>query len=471
MKLYRNAIILIVIVALLVGAYFLVRNAKKTDDEQPDPAAQYNRLTDYLTDDIESVTLINKDGTFVIVKKDKDWVLSSPSDVKYDSSILSSIVINASTIVADKVVEENAADLTIYGLDDPAKAIIKTTDGKETVIEIGDRTPTQGGNYVKLAGSNKVYVISNFAGEKLSMGRNDLRSKSMFDGMTYDKIDSVAMSRKGSSLFSAKLEEDGVGWKMTAPIEGSVNETAISPMLEALSSTNIVEFVEEAPSDLSVYGLDKPSYEFEFSAEGRQYKLSLGDEKVKGSEIYAMLDGSNEVVTISMAPYNFLDKPLKEIIKIFAYIVNIDQVKSIDLTMNGKTDHMELDVYKDEEGNTDYEKDKFYFNGIDATAEDEEGKQPFRKLYQALIGIGLDEIDTEGKPEGPAEIIFDYRLVDGTRMKVEFISKDENFYYVVRNGEYAGILVKKRNKVDFGFEAVRQAYDNLIKFLDEQQAK
>jgi hypothetical protein len=41
-------------------------------------------------------------------------------------------------------------------------------------------------------------------------------------------------------------------------------------------------------------------------------------------------------------------------------------------------------------------------------------------------------------------------------MKVEFISKDENYYYVVRNGEYAGNTVKKRNKVDFGIEGIRQ---------------
>ncbi len=469
MKLYRNAIILLVVVALLAGAYLLVRNMKK-DDTLTDPTEQYERLTDYLTEDIESVTLINKSGTFVIVKKDDNWALSSPTDIRYDADILSSIVINASSIVADKVVEENAADLSIYGLTDPAKAVVKTKSGEETILEVGNLTPTGGGNYVKLAGSNKVYVISNFVGGRLTAGKNDIRSKQMFD-FTSDKIDTIAMSRKGSSLFSAVVEDDGVSWTMTYPISGSVNEGAVNPMLDALSSTYINDFVEEAPKDLSQYGLDKPSYEFEFTVEGKKYKLSLGDEKIKDTVIYAMLDGSNEVVTISMGPYNFLDKPLKEILKIFAYIVNIDQVKAIDLTMDGKTDHMALEVYKDEEGRMDYEKDKFYFNGVDATGEDEEGKQPFRKLYQALIGVGLDEIDTEGKPEGPAEIIFDYTLVDGTKMKVEFISKDENYYYVVRNGEYAGILVKKRNKVDFGLEGVRQTYKKLIDFLAEQQAQ
>ncbi len=466
MKLYRNAIILLVIVALLVGAYFLVRNFK-TEDVEPEQTLQYEWLANFTTDAIESVTLINEDGTFVVVKKDQEWVLSSPADIRTDPSVLSSIIINASSIVADKVVEENAADLAIYGLDKPAKAVIKTTDGKETVLEIGDLTPTQGGNYIKLAGSNKVYVVSSFVGEKLTMGRNDMRNKQMFD-FTSDLIGSVAMSRKGESLFSAVVEEDGASWTMNTPIKASVNESAVYPMLDALSSTSVYEFVEENPKDLSKYGLDKPSYEFEFSVEGKNYKLTMGEEIVKGYAIYAMLDGSNEVVAVNMEPYNFVDKPLKEVLRIFAYIVNIDQVKKIDLTMDGKTDNMVLDVYKDADGKSDYVKDKFYFNGIDATASDDEGSQPFRKLYQAMIGIGLDEIDIEGQPSVQPDIVIDYTLVDGSTMKVEFISKDENFYYVVRNGEYAGILVKKKNKVDFGIDGLRQTYKRLTDFLAEQ---
>jgi hypothetical protein len=155
-------------------------------------------------------------------------------------------------------------------------------------------------------------------------------------------------------------------------------------------------------------------------------------------------------------------------VKIFAYIVNIDQVAKIDLMMDGKTTNIVLDVYKDAEGNTDYDKDKFYINGIDASGMNEEGSQPFRKLYQALIGVGLDEVDTEGKPEGSPDITIDYTLVDGSRMKVEFVPKDENLYYVRRNGEYAGILTKRNNKIDFGIEGLRVAYKNMMDFLAEQ---
>ena len=40
---------------------------------------------------------------------------------------------------------------------------------------------------------------------------------------------------------------------------------------------------------------------------------------------------------------------------------------------------------------------------------------------------------------------------------------------MVRNGEYAGVLVKRKNKVDFGIEGMKQALDTLMDFLAEQE--
>ena len=54
MKFYRNAVILVIIVALLTGAYFLVRNNKV--NQQDVQTKQYEKLSDYLSTDLESVT-------------------------------------------------------------------------------------------------------------------------------------------------------------------------------------------------------------------------------------------------------------------------------------------------------------------------------------------------------------------------------------------------------------------------------
>ncbi len=465
MKLYRNAIILLVIVALLVGVYFAMDRLKPNDSLTEKTPDDLIRLTDYTTDEIESVKLENPDGTFIIEKRDTEWILSSPKDLKYDSSILSSIVINSSSIIADKLIEENAQDLAKYGLDNVITVTIKGKDSKrDTVLEVGDRTPTESGYYVKLAGKSDVYVISSYSGNYLVTDRNGMRSKQMFD-FTYEEITSLSLDRKGENVFASEMDSETKAWSMVKPISGSTNSSALMPMLDALANSTVSSFVEDKPTDLAQYGLDNPTYVFEFETESHgAFRLSMGAEKVKSSEVYAQLDGSDEVFTMNISSFTFLDKPLKEIIEVFAYIVNIDKVEKIDLTMDGKTTYMTLDVYKDAEGKTDNDKDKFTVNGIDASGKNEDGDQPFRKFYQALIGISLDEIDVEGMPSGEAELVINYTLNDGSTMKVEFISKDNNYYYVSRNDEYAGILVKK-SKGEFGVRGMREAYDTMMDFL------
>ncbi|HEX2946333.1 MAG TPA: DUF4340 domain-containing protein [Clostridia bacterium] len=465
MKLYRNAIILVVIVALLVGAYFVISNNKPAGESTT--KTDIVRLVNVISTDIASVTLENPDGTFVIKPKGTEWELASPADLRYDPSVLSSIVVNSSSVVADKVVDENPKDLAIYGLDKPKKMTVTDKSGKSTTLEIGSLTPTKGAYYVKTSDKNTVYTVSTYSGDFMVTGRNGMRLKTPYT-VTPDIITSLSMERDGQSLFAAEKDSKGTDWTLTSPIKGSANSSALSPMLEALSSVTIFNFIEEKPSDLSQYGLDKPAYVFDFNTTtAGAFKLELGDEKIKGSEIYAKLSGSDEVFTIDSSKFTFLDKPLKEIVNVFAYLVNIDQVNTIDLKMDGNTTHMTIETYKDAEGKSDADKDKFTVNGKDASGKDKDDNQPFRTFYQALIGVTLDDVDLNSSPaDVNPDVTIDYALKTGT-MKVEYVSRDANYYYVFRNGEYAHILVKK-SKVDYGIIGMKNSYKTMMDFLASQ---
>lgn len=466
MKLYRNAIILIVIAALLGGSYYLISRGKKPDDAAKSDQETI-KVLDYSTDKIEKVTLENSDGTFVIAKKDKNWELTSPAGFKADASKLSSIAINASSLIADKVVEDEAKDLSIYGLDKPVQITLKLTDGAEKTLQIGNETPTKGGYYVKLKDSGKVYVADSYSAESLLVNRLQLKDKTLYTLKSEDII-SISMDRSGQNVFKGQKNGEA-DWRMLAPIQGNVNTAALSPMIDALTQTTASEYVEENAADLAKYGLLNPAYVFEFATSSAKYRLLLGSEKEKGSLLYAKLDGTNDVFTISESSFNFLDKPLKEIIDVFAYIVNIDKVKTIELTMDGKTTTFGLDVYKDAEGKTDTDKDKFTMDGKDASIKDKDDKQLFRSFYQALIGIGLDEIEAGDIAMGTPEVTIKYYLKEapGT-MKVDFVSKDANYYYVFRNDKYTGILVKK-NKQDFGVEGMKAAFKVLADAVNAQK--
>lgn len=469
MKLYRNAIILIVIVAVMGAAYYFINKNKSgtgSADGTDTSSSDTIKLTDYTPDKLAQLTVQDPEGTIVIVKKGTDWALSSPADWKADSGKLDDIVTDAVSMYADKLVGESS-DLAQYGLDKPATVTLKLTDGTEKTIGIGNATPTKDDYYVMIKGSDKIYTLSSYTGDTLLFKKNDIRDKTLYT-LKSDDITSFGMARKGQSVFTSQ-KTGSTDWSMLTPIQGDVDASAIQPMLDAVSGTLVKDYIEDNPADLGVYGLANPSYELDFGTSSASYRLLLGDEKTKGSEIYGMLAGTNTVFTIDESAYTFLDKPLKEILSVFAYLVNIDQVNKVELTMDGQTTTMGIVIYKDAQGKEDADKDKFTINGKDASGKTADDKQPARDFFQAMIGVGLDDIDPGAVPSGKPEITIKYYLKSAPNtMQVDFVPKDADDYYVLRNGTYAGITVRK-DRQEFGIAGLRASLTALMDFLNKGQ--
>lgn len=472
MKLYRNAVILLVVAALLAGAYLFISN-RKQDDQLISESNDTTKIFDLDTAEMTEITIENQDEKLAFVRdivkekkgdgseeERKIWKIKHPEGLKIDESSVNSIAINFSSLTADKVIEENATDFSIYGLDKPTVISVKMNDGSVHTIEIGDMTPTKSAYYARTKDSTKVYTIGSYEGNKIKAGKNDIRDKMVF-GLNSEDIIYISMGRQGENIFSAE-KSDEYNWAMLSPIQGEADSSAVYPMLEAISQINVNEFIEDSATDLCKYGLDNPSYSLEFKTSTSEGCLLLGAEKEKGKTIYAKLADSNEVFTLSTGNFSFLDKPLKEIVSVFAYIVNIADVKKITVEMDGYTVNCELETDEDDKDN-----DKFWVDGISVeNLKDERDSQYFRKYYQSLIGVVLSDIEIGAVPEGKAEITFTYylRKSPGT-MKVEFVPKDDFYYYVFRNGEYSGILVSRKSFDDP--DGVRDTYKKLREAIDK----
>ncbi|NSW90025.1 MAG: DUF4340 domain-containing protein [Firmicutes bacterium] len=463
MRRYRNTIIVLIVFVLLFGVYLFVTNYKNSKSSSD--TRNFDKIIDLDTLEMAEITIENEGEKLVFVKNENEneWELVYPEGIRYDKSKLNSVAINFSSIFVEKVIEENATDLAQYGLDKPVVVSAKMKDGTVETLEIGSLTPTKGAYYVKKKDSNKVYTTDTYTIDKVKVKRNDIRDKALFT-VESDDIIKVSMERKGSLVFRAERPDKDSDWTMTSPIEGNVNVSALSPMLDAITQATVIEYVEENPSDLEKYGLAKPSYVLEFETSEGKNRLLMGQESKENSKIYVMLEGGNEVCTISTEAFTFLDKPLKEIVEVFAYITNIWDVERIVVEMDGYT--LDCELQTDPEKDTD--KDKFFVNGKDASMKDENDKQPFRTYYQSLIGVTLSEVEPGATPVGEPEITFTYyRKIEPKVMKVEFIPKDDRYYYVMRNGKYSGILVEKK-KFDEP-EGVRESYTKLMEAINKSQ--
>jgi len=389
------------------------------------------------------------------------WEIVSPRDFRFDESKLNSIESAFSALTAEKVIEENASDLAQYGLDKPVTVSVKLDDDTVKALEIGDETPSKTAYYLKEKGSSKVYSVEKYYGDKLKVSRNDIRNKTLFTAKLED-INALSLERGGQQVFASKKVGENQ-WEMTSPIRGNLDTAVASTMLGALTQAAALEYVEANAADLEKYGLAKPAYAMEFATPAGKSKLLLGKENKRGEDIFARVDGSSEVFTLPLSSFTFLDKPLKEIVEVFAYLANINDVNKIVVDIDGQTVVSELQTNKD-----DSSKDKFTVNGKDVTAlKDENGGELFRKYYQALIGITLDDIEVGAVPSEKPEITFTYYLNKAPQtMKIEFVPKNDKYYYVVRNGEYAGIIVAK-SQFDSP-QGVRASYKKLAEAMEKQ---
>jgi hypothetical protein len=379
-------------------------------------------------------------------------------------------------ITADKLIENKATNLSQYGLDNPVLEIVISSGASKTqTLEVGNKTPTQDDYYLMDKASNKVVTVSSYTVDQFMDAKNAIRDKTLFN-LTVDTTTNtvkdaigVSMDRAGQLLFTAKLQSDS-NWALTAPFEANANADGVAPIIDAFTKIAVSSFVEDNATDLDKYGLKNPAYALEVDTTSKgKNRILLGTLKPGSTEMYAMLDGTKDVFTIDPSALTFLDKPFKEIIEPFAYIVNIDTVTKIDVTMDGQTVTSTIMTDKDKGAvKADKDKDKFTINGKDATMKDKDDNQPFRAYYQALIGITLDSIEMGAVPTGAPEVTITYTLNKAPGiMKVEFIPKDKDYYYVVKNGKYSNILVLK-SQFDKQPDGVRATYKTLMALVNKK---
>lgn len=477
MKLYRNAIILVVVLALLIGAYVVISKKKGNDTTGTATTTTTQNLNVLSLDSakVNEVTIKNKDVLLNFTKNKEDWILKSPTGLKTNKDQILGVISGITGLTADKVIEEKATNLGQYGLDNAVtEIVINTSDNKTQTLELGNKTPTQDAYYLLDKGSNKVVTVSQYTADQFLDAKNQIRDKTLFTFEVDEKtgavkdINGVAMDRSGKLLFTAKMGSES-NWTLTAPFEANANGESMTPIIDAFTKITVSSFIEDNATDLEKYGLKTPAYALEVNTSKGKNRILLGTAKQGSTELYAMLDGSKDVFTIDPSALTFLDKPFKEIIEPFIYIVNIDTVTKIDVTMDEQIITSTIETDKDKgEVKADKDKDKFTINGKDASLKDANDDQPFRKYYQALIGITLDGIEMDAVPVGTPEITFTYTLnkAPGT-MKVEFISKDKDYYYVVKNGKYSNILVQK-TQFDKP-EGVRDTYKILMDLINKKK--
>jgi len=461
MKLYRNIIIILVVVFLgLLGLFISLKlnpedeTAEKNDDKSI-------VLFDFDAEQVTEFYVEGAEDKFAFKKKDTEWEMTSGGEFPLNILNVNAIISNTSDLKAYKLIEENATSLDTYGLDDPYRVVVKMSDGAEKVLEIGDKTPTKQAYYVKKGDSNSVYTVYTYIANLIVTTKDKLRNKTVFDVFSTDVVKFV-LDRDGKRVFWAEKSEEE-GWQLKEPIEGNTDLVRLTSIFDTFVRADAETYIEEDAQDLSQYGLDNPQYVIEAATADVHVKLYLGKGIEGGSKFYAKVDGSNEVFTIDKSSLAFIDINTIEVCEALVYTPFIYDVSKVEVNIDDKT--IVLDIESD---SSNTEEDKFFIDGLDVMSKGDKGEDAFRSYYRSLVGVVFHDIELlDEKPTGTPEITITYTLeIAPGEMVVEFVPKDDKNYYVLENGEYLGKIVKK--SVFDEPDGVRKNYDKLMEVLKQE---
>ena len=460
MKQLRGIIIGVVVLCLLVGGYFAAVKYKESSNSKANdtPSTPSISLLETTTDKITEVQLQNSNGSFLVKKKDKTFQMISPYGVKTTQDKVDSFVSSFVSIGATKVALEKANDLSVYGLSTPSASLsVTTSDKKITSLALGDKTPTDDGYYLTVGNTGKVYVVDTYVGEYFNKTKNDIADVKIFDFESKD-LTELGLYRDSQNIFLSSPIKEGE-WMVTSPVNLKANAEVTGKMAEALPKVQMASFVADNVTNFKQYGLDKPYYAISFKSKKQSGRLLIGNPNTSPTDLFAMLEGTKTVFTIDTTELTFLDKTLKESVDTLVFITNIVDLKNMVVEMDGQTINCDI---SSETGKS--ENDKFTVNGKDANVKNSKDDNMFKKFYQGVIGIPMDDFDFAGKPEGKSFFTVTYTYKDGkSPIKVEYKKKDANFYYALINGKYTKAIV---NKKSFDLEdGPRASYKRLVDLM------
>ncbi|MGN1081264.1 MAG: DUF4340 domain-containing protein, partial [Acutalibacteraceae bacterium] len=144
------------------------------------------------------------------------WTIGNYTGIAWSSSNISGLVQNALTVTAITKLEDNAENLSIYGLDDESRyssLSVNFKDGSGYTVEVGDYSSDRSGRYIRFSGEKTVYLSSYSLANYTSLSPKNLPALSnlgMYESTGNDSAyysDGKLMYFDGIFMFGRSLDQ------------------------------------------------------------------------------------------------------------------------------------------------------------------------------------------------------------------------------------------------------------------------
>jgi hypothetical protein len=299
-----STIILVLVLAGLGGYIYFV------DSKRPaagfDGAAAKSKVFTVDADKIEEVRVTYNGESSLLRKVDGAWKMIEPVAADADTTEASGLTSSVANLELNRPLDDNPKDLAVYGLAKPQMEVSFKAGATTGQLAIGDKTPTMGDMYAMKPDEKKVFLISAFQESNFNRKPFDLRDKKILK-FDRDKADLLTMVRGTETI---ELARAGSDWKVVKPVAARSDYTGVEGLLSRLSNSNMSKLVEDNPSDLAKYGLDKPTITITIGTGSARTVLLVG--KTEKDDMYAKDSSRPAVFTLDTTLRDDLKKNFSE---------------------------------------------------------------------------------------------------------------------------------------------------------------
>lgn len=330
---FRRLILAVVVLAILGGVLYWSQRHKSSDENTKTSASASPSILKLDQSAITQVTLKKKDAEPITLAKAaaNKWQITEPKPLNADQDAVSGMLSSLSSLNADRVVEDKAADLNQYGFDHPAVEVDIAEKGHSPQkLLLGDDTPAGGDVYAMLAGGAKVFAIASYTKTSLDKNLNDLRDKRLLT-VDPDKVSKVEVVKKGQDIEFSRIKD---GWEILKPKPLRADNFAVDDLVRA---------VADGKMDLSQADSNDAAAKFAQATPIATAKLT-GDAGIESLEIrknkddyYAKSSAVDEAYKVDMSLGQALDKNLDDFRNKKLFDFGFQDPNKIELQSDAKT--------------------------------------------------------------------------------------------------------------------------------------
>ncbi|MEO8482528.1 MAG: DUF4340 domain-containing protein [Acidobacteriota bacterium] len=149
------------------------------------------------------------------------------------------------------------------------------------------------------------------------------------------KIEEVEVHASSGAV--TKLKKTGETWAMIAPTSSTVDESAVSSLVDALASMEVDKVLDENPTSLTQFGLEPARYSVSFKVAGdaTTHRLTVGAKTPTGSGLYARVEGQNRLFLAPATQDDTLNRTTFDLRDKRVLVFSRDSADSVSLAAKG----------------------------------------------------------------------------------------------------------------------------------------